>query len=149
MRKLLVGLFLLETASLAVAQTTAIVQPPTASEVFQLRSECAALSDKLLGSLVGSSGPLVSQTGLSHYEPATNRCYAIITSTVRDNAGKLKEEGQYLYDGQTQEQLAATRTYADGKTGGWVFDETYNGSHFSFDDASKYITARIADDRKQ
>lgn len=69
---------------------------PTATEVFHLRSECAALGEKM------KNDPPVGWFGLaselSRYDPGTNRCYVELRSASSTS----------LYDGQTGELLANT-----------------------------------------
>lgn len=71
-------------------QATAQTAPPTASEVFHLRTECAALADKLMHgfeemtAMVPTTPSIRSPetySVLSHYDPSTNRCYADLTSS--------------------------------------------------------------------
>jgi hypothetical protein len=69
-------------------------QLPTATEVFNLRSECAKLGEKLLHNAAGGAARSVSQ--VSNYRPWTNRCYVELTT----------EHDVNLYDGQTGRLLA-------------------------------------------
>ncbi len=69
-------------------------QLPTATEVFNLRSECAKLGEKLLHGAAGGAARTVSQ--VSNYRPWTNRCYVELTT----------EHDVSLYDGQTGRLLA-------------------------------------------
>jgi hypothetical protein len=79
----------------------------TASEIFHLRSECATLADKVAPAN-GDYGPYgVWQNTVSHYNPDTNRCYAL--GTVRYNSIDNVNRDFYtssLFDAQTKEQLA-------------------------------------------
>src|SRR3990172_1063562 len=64
------------------AGITPTFQPPTATEVFRLRSECAKLGEKILeNNTVGSA---VTQSQVSHYDPQTNRCYVELTVQTAD-----------------------------------------------------------------
>lgn len=59
--------------SAAPMPTPRLVAPPTATEVFNLRSKCAELGDKILeNNVVGNA---LTQEVKSHYNPETNRCY--------------------------------------------------------------------------
>jgi len=69
-------------------------QLPTATEVFNLRSECAKLGEKLQHGAAGDAARTVSQ--VSNYRPWTNRCYVELTT----------EHDVSLYDGQTGKMLA-------------------------------------------
>jgi len=69
-------------------------QLPTATEVFNLRSECAKLGEKLQHGAASDAARTVSQ--VSNYRPWTNRCYVELTT----------EHDVSLYDGQTGKMLA-------------------------------------------
>lgn len=57
-------------------------RPPTAAEVFNLRSKCAELGQKILdGNL---TGPALTQSQVSHYDPETNRCYVRLDVDTAD-----------------------------------------------------------------
>jgi len=110
-------------------------QPPTASEVFRLRSECAKLGEVIKRD--NKVGADLSQDIVTHYDPKTNRCYAEMT--VQDPASEGEYMFTYLYDAQTKEQLAfATKNWE--KRSGWV-------SHgpVGYDAANIYI-ANLMDD---
>jgi hypothetical protein len=96
--KMLLGLSVVASVGLwvpAMAQERDF-RPPSATEVFNLRSKCAELGEKILK----QSGYLYDV--LSHYDVRTNRCYVELTEH------SLKENiyDRYLYDGQTEEILA-------------------------------------------
>jgi hypothetical protein len=65
----IVALVLLAAStSSAVAQQQRTHQLPTATEVFNLRSRCAALGERMLEeNVIGSA---LTQSQISHYEPA-------------------------------------------------------------------------------
>lgn len=117
---------------------------PTATEVFHLRSECAALGRKILNdSLIG---PGLSQSQVSHYDPKSNRCYIELTiqTTPWDLlTGSGNRIDVYLFDGQTEELLAASHWEGrnDHKSG-MVFDrrhETTGNENGFYDDTKLYI----------
>jgi hypothetical protein len=125
---------------------------PTATEVFNLRSKCAELGEKILkNNLIGIA---LTQDELSHYDPITNRCYVELTV---QNADMSKSDyfNQYLFDGQTGEMLATIQNDKRGK-GGYVYD---NQHHFPLPvpydanavylGALAYIDEKMADDRKK
>ena len=85
---------LLLTCALCSCGRNADTVSPTATEVFHLRSECADLAQKILKEHSGFG----VQRALSHYEPATNRCYVELKNV----------DTHELYDGQTGEVLAST-----------------------------------------
>ncbi len=71
--------------------------PPTATEVFHLRSECAALGEKILDASI--VGPALYKSQISHYNPQTNRCYVELTVQNADTTKPLLYLSRYLYDG--------------------------------------------------
>jgi hypothetical protein len=50
---------------------------PTATEVFDLRTKCAELGDKIMKNTV--IGDALKKDQLSRYDPKTNRCYVQLT----------------------------------------------------------------------
>lgn len=79
---------------------------PTATEVFDLRSRCAALGDRILSE--NRIGPALTQDQVSHYNPGTNHCYVkleVSTADLRTPQERFIRD-EYLYDGQTKELLA-------------------------------------------
>jgi hypothetical protein len=94
---------LIGTLACSQAKPSAAAQPqagvPTATEVFHLRSECAALGEKLLSdkqyAFIG-----LAPVEVSHYNPATNRCYVVVNFS-----GVGPHYRRFLYDGQTGEYL--------------------------------------------
>jgi hypothetical protein len=67
-------------------------QTPTAAEVFNLRTKCAELGEKINGEYdFASPGnvtfklPFIKQEELSHYDPKTNRCYVELRVHVNDS----------------------------------------------------------------
>ena len=48
-------------------------RPPSATEVFELRSKCAALGEKIMDE--NAIGIALAQEQISHYSPESNRCY--------------------------------------------------------------------------
>ncbi len=124
-------------------------QLPTATQVFHLRSECAALGQKILnGNVVGSA---LSQSQVSHYDPRTNRCYVELTIQTADTTKPLDYLNRVLYDGQTGEMLAVARLQK-GEKWGMVYDkqhQTTTSKNVFYDDASAFIDNMMADDRKQ
>ena len=123
-------------------------QLPTATEVFQLRSACADLGQKLLEeNVVGSA---LAQDQISHYNPRTNRCYVEVTINTADLTKPMNYFHRVLYDGQTSEMLASAQMRKGSKSG-MVFDKqhlTTTLENAGWDDASEYIDAMMADDRK-
>jgi hypothetical protein len=121
---------------------------PTATEVFNLRSECAKLGEKLHEANI--IGPALRDDALSHYDPNTNRCYIEITVHTADLNAENPYNATYLYDGQTGE-LLATLTNKKGQKSGMVYVVPPPGrtddNGFGF--AGDYIRSKMDDDRKQ
>jgi hypothetical protein len=67
---------------------------PSATEVFNLRSRCAELCEKILKD--NPASPVIDPSAFSHYDQRANRCYVEL-----DNQYSLR-----LFDGQTGERLA-------------------------------------------
>ncbi len=129
---------------------------PTAAEVFDLRSKCAALGEKILNENV--IGNALAQIQLTHYNPQTNRCYVRleVSSTTKAAVAQGKFTNDlYLFDGQTNEMLARAWVLGDQKVGyiaeGLVVAKPGHPTGFeaSYDDALALIDKYMADDRKQ
>jgi hypothetical protein len=113
---------------------------PTATEVFHLRSECAALGEKIPTS--PTIAPGITASPISHYEPRTNRCYVVL-NTVDAPKPFTHASRRYLFDGQTGEMLAYTEV-RDGEKSAAIGDK-----RAGWDEVSQYIDTMMADDRKQ
>jgi hypothetical protein len=152
-------------------------QKPTATEVFNLRSKCAELGEKLNGEYDLTGIGLATaddlpypfqQEHFSHYDPTTNRCYVelraspnlgVLTMLSTRNAKALKIRGDFLaryevdylerrlYDGQTGEELASLQKGVKGVTPTGVVKGRL--SKVEWFDAANEIDALMADDRKQ
>jgi hypothetical protein len=121
---------------------------PTASEVFNLRSECAKLGDKLHEANI--IGPALRDDALSRYDPNTNRCYVEITVHTADLDAPNPYHATYLYDGQTRELLAAATIKNDQKSGiVYVVPPPGRTDDGGFGFAVEYIRSKMDDDRKQ
>ncbi len=117
-------------------------QPPTATEVFNLSSKCAELGEKIMeGNAIGIA---LAQSQISHFDPKTNRCYVELDVHMADLSKFDDDNGRYLYDGQTGEMLAWSRS-TRGKKTGFVVGPGAGG----FDAANTKIDDLMADDRKQ
>lgn len=80
---------------------------PTATEVFSLRSKCQQLGETLDQNTVYGSN--WSRDLVTNYDPKSNRCYVEMT----DSNDTTKEYLRNLYDGQTKDLLAFTKTHGD------------------------------------
>jgi len=117
-------------------------RPPTATEVFLLRSECAEFGVKIMNdNIIGIS---LTQAQVSHYNPQTNRCYVELTvQSANLNTVDTKSEyfATYLFYGQTKEMLASTKI-EKGTKSGTVFKKVIYG----FDEVSAYIDEMMKDE---
>ena len=122
---------------------------PTAAEVFDLRSKCAELGDKIMKNTAISSE--LKKDQVSHYEPKTNRCYVQLTIWSGDLAKGSEYIHQYLFDGQTGQELAAMRREKGVRSGDIFIDPSpLNGNPDElYLDASLFIRKMMADDRQQ
>jgi hypothetical protein len=147
----LAGALGVAVAILVVAGATAadrVYQNLAATEDVQQRSACDAWAQQILeGNFVRSA---LYQEQFSRYSPMMNRCYV----EIRVQTGELNEHsdrfGRYLYDGQTREMLAFAQIQ-NGKKSGKVFDLYHRTTSFEnagWDDASEYIYAMMAGDRR-
>jgi len=116
--------------------------PPTATEIFNLRSKCADLGEKLLqADLIG---PTLAHEATSRYDPKTNRCYVRIDIHMADLTRYDELYSSYLYDGQTGEMLAWIKSQ-NGKNTGF----SSIGGDSGYDGAIMIINNMMYDDRKQ
>jgi hypothetical protein len=81
--------------------------PPTAEEAYRLQDDCSRRGEAILREKA-NVGIALTHEQLSHYNPATNRCYVRVEVHAKflDELGKY-DYSTYLYDGQTQEMLAS------------------------------------------
>src|SRR5260370_14687977 len=125
------------------------LRSPTAAEVFNLRSKCAELGEKIMKNTVIRDD--LKKEELSHYEPKTNRCYVRLT-VWNATLGKGDEYfQQYLFDGQTGQMLAAIHRENGVKSGDIYSDPSpaQGNSDEMYLDASIFISQTMADDRQQ
>lgn len=122
---------------------------PTATEVFDLRSKCAELGEKIMKNTI--AGDELKKDQLSHYEPKTNRCYVQLTIWNANPAKRDEHFQQYLFDGQTRQVLAAIRRENGTRSGEISIDPSpLNGnSDELYLDASMFINKMMADDRQK
>jgi hypothetical protein len=128
---------------------TPTFRSPTATEVFNLRSKCADLGEKIMKNTV--IGDALKKDQVSHYEPKTNRCYVQLTVWNADPAKGDDYFQQYLFDGQTGQVLAAIHRDKGVRSGEISIDPSpLNGNPDElYVDASMFISKMMADDRQQ
>jgi hypothetical protein len=122
---------------------------PTATEVFNIRSKCAELGEKIMKNTV--VGDALKKDQLSHYDPKTNRCYVQLTIWNPNLANGEENFEQDLVDGQTGQVLAAIRREKGTKSGDIYIDPSpLNGNPDElYLDASLFISKMMEDDRQQ
>lgn len=122
---------------------------PTATEIFNLRSRCAELGEKIMQKTV--AGDALKKNQLSHYEPKTNRCYVQLTVWNPNPAKGDEDFQQYLFDGQTGQVLAAIRRQKGTRSGDIYSDPSpLSGNPDElYLDASMFISKMMLDDGQQ
>jgi hypothetical protein len=116
---------------------------PSATEIFNLRSKCAELGEKIMeGNHIGSA---LTQSQVSHYDSGTNRCYVELDVNVADLSKWDEYNSRCLFDGQTGELLGWVKN-EKGKKAAYVTDSP---NVLDYDAAAMKIGALMADDRKQ
>jgi hypothetical protein len=129
-----------------VEADTPVQKLRTSTEVFELRSKCAAFGEKILNEhFIGSA---LSQSQTSHYNPKTNRCYVELTVQTADTTKPLDNFSRSLFDGQTGEVLTRA-TINKGAKWGMVYVRHEVTSSSFFDDANAYIDKMMSDDRNE
>jgi hypothetical protein len=114
---------------------------PSAAESFTLRSKCAELGEKILaGNIIGGA---LTQSQVSHYNPATNRCYVELDVHMADLDKFDEYNTRNVFDGQTGEMLARIEN-KKGKQTAFLKDGPY-----TYDIALQKIESLMADDGKQ
>jgi hypothetical protein len=148
--------FMLLAAILVIAPTAALAQPPKVTELLKRRSTCAQLGQRLadqLGQRLADEYPATAsrsgQLEVYRYDPVTGHCYVEI-----DTHGASGEFSRSLFDGQTGEVLADTRSKNGEKIVGAVFDPQHKhvdpkaANSYGYDDANAYIDKIMAEDRE-
>ena len=114
---------------------------PAAAEIFALRSKCAELGEKLLaGNIIGNA---LTQSQISHYNPATNRCYVELDVHMADLDKFDEYNTRNVFDGQTGELLARVEN-KKGKQVAFLKDGPY-----AYDIALHTIQSLMEDNGKQ
>ena len=117
-----------------------VLQLPTATEVFNLRSQCAKMGEDVLSSNI--VGTALTQSKISYYDPKKNRCFVELDVNSVDLTLPVDKSihSRHLFDGQTNE-LIATTDIKNGEESGIVFKQSIYG----FDNVNEYIN-QIMDD---
>lgn len=123
---------------------SSVVSPPTATEIFTLRSRCAELGQKIMEhNFIGSA---LTQDVTTHYDPQTNRCYAELDVTEADLTKYNDYNFRAVYDGQTREILASVTNDKGQKT---AFVKDGGLKTTDWNEAIMQIGTLMADSRKK
>lgn len=121
----------------------AAFQPPTATELFHLRGECAQLAEKMRGEY--QSDDKLHAYVESNFDRHENRCYVRVIAVTADKnvpfGSKAYYQAQLLYDGQTQDLLAHIEI-KNGEQTGAIFKGGPQGDYWA---AVRYISAKMKD----
>jgi hypothetical protein len=107
-------------------------QQPTATELFELRTKCAALGENILNDDIIGNALTHSQT--ARYDTRTGHCYVELTVQTADWSAKRRVYSRYLEDGHTRTMLAFQSMDGDKKTG-----SVFNKGIYDFEAAGEYI----------
>jgi hypothetical protein len=134
LKSMLLSILLLTGCSRAQKETRHL----STTEEFNLRGKCATLGKDL------EEGMVPPPTGVniamsSNYNALKNRCYVTITETPYLNLSGTEQwySHSYLYDGQTQKQLAVTDSDGSERAGnvkkrGVIFGKDAKDGNASF-----------------
>lgn len=142
----LVSLTLAAVPSLAVPFASRVAIPeasnlPSAAEAFALRSKCVELGERVLaGNIIGTA---LTQSQISNYSRATNRCYVELDVHMADMDKFDEYNARNVFDGQTGELLARIEN-KKGTQAAFLKD----GPH-RYDIALQKIESLMTDDRKR
>ena len=136
----------------AVEKPPPSFRPPTATEVFDLRSKCVALGEKIMqDNLIGIA---LAQEQLSHYNLETNHCYVkleVHTANLSTPQEQFLRE-TYLSDGQTRELLATSYSMGTKQWGNIFPDSLRKFAHDqampTYQETDALIDKFMAEDRK-
>jgi hypothetical protein len=94
----------------------------TATELFDLRTKCAACAKKVLQDYYPDRMPgIVSRRSSSHYDPKSGRCFVELKVWSIPQDPKFEADTEHkLVDGQTQQQLAKAEVWRNGTRTGVV-----------------------------
>ena len=120
---------------------------PTAVEVFQLRSMCQALGEKLDNdSAYGSYWTSQVTTNVSL---KSLHCYVLLVRSPADLTTPTDRYkiNTYLYDGQTKELLASMNKQGKEAGFGQIYDEYEQGPLIGYENAQTYINKMMLPER--
>jgi hypothetical protein len=131
----------------AAGASEKVQQSPTATELWQLRSACVELREKLVKDLQSHEtgmDRILSDTS-SRYDPVTGHCY-IATTAMEKTGDERGAEHHVLWDGQTGKILASIDFPIHREPSGSVSDPQHVGpSPDKFDDQKTFWRAQAYD----
>jgi hypothetical protein len=136
------SVFFLAVLSCSSAYAQTYFKPPTATELFDLRSRCAALGREFIDDLV--VGGAINKSLISRYDPRTNHCYGDVTTERIDN---VQYYNRSLFDLQTGDMLAFAKIEKGGKVGNVFGQAAPMGEDLGFTSANEYINKIMKEDR--
>jgi len=114
----------------------------TAEELFNLRSKCAELGNKMIE---GESDERVLNLATSRYDATSNRCYVLRTMDINGGGDSGGATFHFLHDGQTGTVLARTLKNMHGEFG-WLTDkQTGEQVPGSYEHSELYMQQMMAD----
>jgi hypothetical protein len=110
----------------------------SATELFQIRSECRELGEKIIRENPPTLGN--SQNFLSYYNESENRCYVEVQ--VSGDGGVTT--GALLWDGQTNALLAMYHIDANGNSTAFIFEKlATTGKSSTLGDTMSFIQNKM------
>lgn len=125
---------------------------PSATEAFNLRRKCAILGQELTEGLVIPR--FLGRDGASNYNPNTNRCYVKVHTYTLDLSlpEERREDNEFLYDGQTEEQVISILS-TGGRHTAYIISDQLKNKYFHgelnppYREAESLIDKFMVDDR--
>jgi hypothetical protein len=145
--KLAIGVLvaILATASTPGHAQQPVQQPPTATELFNLRSTCAQLGQKLLDKIDPQpQAPPIETTQISRYDTTTGHCYVEIDARHTDDNGYFVRS---LFDGKTGKFIAQARK-ENGSVEGITPRNTDAGPGKNYEEANAYINGKMSENHQ-
>ena len=129
----------MKTVFFCMILATAIAGAQTNEQIFNMRSKCGELGEKLLNEYFPIDGNIIiSSSQVTAYNSTTNRCYVEIRYTQRIEKSLCFTRD--LFDAQTRKELAAVTEYlATPKINFGVIGGMFTEIH----QAEKYIDAMM------
>lgn len=120
---------------------------PTAVEVFQLRSMCQALGEKLDND--SAYGSFWTSQVTSNVSLKSLHCYVLLVHSPANLSVPVDkyEINSFLYDGQTKELLANMKKKGQEIGIGNIYDSYEQGPHSGYENTQTYINKMMMPDR--